>query len=61
MNKRFKIGRFEFHLMDRMTYKVDGTYQDGAGFFGYISWCYPSETLFFHKWELNIQNRRKPQ
>lgn len=60
MDKFFKLGRLEFYFMNRMKFD-DGDYQDGCGTIGYISWCYPSETIFIGRWELNIQNRRDPK
>ena len=47
-----KVGRLEFFLRRRLP-------EDGEPLFSYVSWCYPSETIFFLWWELNIQNRRK--
>ena len=31
---------------------------DPYKFVDYVSWCFPSESIFCWKWELNIQNRR---
>jgi len=53
--KRFtrsvKVGRLTLTLMNRTSDECDR-------FFAYASWCWPSETFFAGRWELNVQNRR---
>jgi hypothetical protein len=59
-DKYLKIGRLEFCLMDRLK-DDDGVINDDMSFIDYAGWCFNSETVFFWKWELNIQNRRLPE
>ncbi len=65
--KEFKLGRLNFILYKRLQSgdcsccsKCGCNHYDGP-FMDYVSWCYQSETLFFGRWELNIQNRRDPK
>ena len=53
-----KIGRIETSTHQRLKYD-DGSFQDDFGFFGYVSWCYPSESIYIGPYEIIIQNRRK--
>lgn len=37
----------------------DTSFIDECNYFDYVSWCFPSETVFIGPLEINIQNRRK--
>lgn len=52
-NKRFKLGKIEIIIRNRTTDP-----DEDNNFFNYVSWYFPSESIYFWKWEINIQNRR---